>query len=370
MNTVEQDYKQALRLLAANLEHFKAIAFEKSSVRKMQIFLLNCSMYCGKNFYLSLTRGKRILAETGDKSDVQTSQQSLPLQGGLVFHICTEKPLPEELCASWLSDANRLHFHSARPRILKYLAVALLFISLIPVHDRAFAPGYADGELKYAIHAPIEGVVTEIARPFGRVAQGEPVAILENKNLTHELKKATIALGKVQVAMQAAGGITRPQQNAQELATEHKRLANEVQYLQGKLGSQNITAQHGGIIDWKEDLQGAYVTEGEVLGTIQQEEQQLVSVDIPMADWIELKAGDPAVFVLDTSFKRLAGTISHIPPTPTALQSGPVYRIKVALSEPVPAGTAGTVSLKGQRINLLWYFFRKPLSYTLALIAV
>ena len=41
MSTVEQDYKQALRLLAANLEHFKAIAFEKAPARKMQIFLLN-----------------------------------------------------------------------------------------------------------------------------------------------------------------------------------------------------------------------------------------------------------------------------------------------------------------------------------------
>ena len=74
--------------------------------------------------------------------------------------------------------------------------------------------------------------------------------------------------------------------------------------------------------------------------------------------------------MLDTSFKRLHGTIHHIPPTPLALQSGPVYRIKVALVEPVPAGTAGTVSVKGKRINLLWYFFRKPLAYALALFAV
>ena len=370
MSTVEQDYKQALRLLAANLEHFKAIAFEKAPARKMQIFLLNCSMYCGTSFYLSLTRGKRILAETGTKSDTQTCQQSLPLQGNLVFNISTEKPLPEELAASWVSDINRLHFHTIRPRIVQYLAAALILISLIPVHDRAFAPGYADGELKYAIHAPVEGVVTGITKPFGQVMQGEAVANLENKSLAHELKKATIALDKVQVAMQAAGGIARPQQNAQELATEQKRLANEVEYLRSKLGSQTIVAAHAGIIDWKDDLQGAYVAEGEVLGTIQQEQQQLVSVDIPLADWIELAPGAPALFVLDTSFKRLHGTIHHIPPTPLALQSGPVYRIKVALDEPVPAGTAGTVSVKGKRINLLWYFFRKPLAYALALFAV
>lgn len=217
MSTVEQDYKQALRLLAANLEHFKAIAFEKAPARKMQIFLLNCSMYCGTSFYLSLTRGKRILAETGTKSDTQTCQQSLPLQGNLVFNISTEKPLPEELTASWVSDINRLHFHTIRPRIVQYLAAALILIALIPVHDRAFAPGYADGELKYAIHAPVEGVVTGITKPFGQVMQGEAVANLENKSLAHELKKATIALDKVQVAMQAAGGIARPQQNAQEL---------------------------------------------------------------------------------------------------------------------------------------------------------
>ena len=170
--------------------------------------------------------------------------------------------------------------------------------------------------------------------------------------------------------MRAAGGMNKPQQSAAELLTERDRLLKEIEFLKEKISSKTIVSPANGIIDWKEDLQGAFVREGEVLGTIQQDKQQLVTVDIPLTDWIDLQPGDKALFILDTTFRRLPGEIRHISPTPISMQSGPAYRIKVAVNTAIPAGTAGTVTLKGKRINLLWYLCRTPFSYALAALGV
>lgn len=358
---------------------WKAIAIARTQSERMEKYLDFCRLHYATGKINAIIRyKKKVLASCGSDQEVLHSLKKIKkpdkeknialisLGNGIVLVIQGESELSELGYNHIKACGEELRFKYRSKKTLYCLLCAFFLVGFMPINDRVFVNGSVNGELTTVISAPVSGVLSEINVRYGSVSVNQNIAHVDSE-IEYDLEQAHLEAERLKVQLQNQGAFVT--ENASKLQADIRDAEAKVKYLEDQYKRENIIASVDGVIEWKEDVLGSLVTKGDPLGQIQKMKQDVITADVPMKDWIPISVGAQATFVADNDYtKRIHGTVCAVPPTVTPTPSGPGYRVKIKIDTPLEVGTTGMIGVSGERINIFWYFFRKPLAYLLAII--
>ena len=260
-------------------------------------------------------------------------------------------------------------------RTLALGALLAVGIACIPVSLTTLAPLEIGPRDSFLVTAPMDGVIEEIVVTANtRVAKGDVLmkfsdTVLRNRLAVAE-REVQVADARVKkVALQAISDI----QARHELAAARAELAvksAERDYARDLLGRSVVRAAEAGVVlvgDSRE-LIGQPVSTGERIMEIADPSRVEVRIDVPVADAIVLSGEKRAKLFLDSDPLR--------PREATLLQSD--YRAKSRANgtfafrsiaqlndqeAPPRLGLRGTAQLYGERVPLIYYVLRRPITF-------
>lgn len=255
------------------------------------------------------------------------------------------------------------------------LAVALAMVSFLPVRLTVLAPGEIIPKQPLLITSAIAGAVSEVlVKPGDEVRQGQPVVLLDKTEFNghyevaeRELERARAAL---RTAEQAGYVDSRKKAELAELESQVQIKTIERDYLQTKLAQTEIKAQQAGVavLDDPEQWQGRPVVIGERILLIADPAKIQLEVQLPVKDAISLSRGNEVTFYLDTDpLNPLAFVVDYSSFEPSLTPEQIVaYRIVADSSQdstPPRIGLRGTAKLYGERVPLVYYLLRRPITF-------
>ena len=186
--------------------------------------------------------------------------------------------------------------------------------------DREDAPASAQTDYEYALnHPPAEPVMQEI-NPEDYMASGsgsQNAAVPDTSDLQYQIESASSELAQLQselASQDAAAQADTP--GLTSAAQEQMRISNNLAELEAmnlqelmEKGRKGIQAEFKGVISDAQVTQGATVTQGMELFTLQSTEQVCVEANISKYDFDKVKEGQKASITLGDS---LIGVTIHI----------------------------------------------------------
>ncbi len=221
------------------------------------------------------------------------------------------------------------HALTLNPRsVCTLLALGILTLWFCLPLERMMAIGAVvvptQSQILYAPHA---GKVEEVmVRRNDRVRSGQPLLRISARDLATdvELLEIEIRIIRQEIANIAADEKTSSlmQQKREELAQAGARL----QGLRDKLASLTVTARLSGVVcNMDPDLRpGMAVRQGEILGRIADTAQVKLAAYIREDALDSISMGGSAVFVVSSTQREFAGTITYISPVQAARIEYPV----------------------------------------------
>lgn len=254
------------------------------------------------------------------------------------------------------------------------LAAALLGVSLLPVPLTTLAPVEIVAKDPQRITAPIDGVIDQIfVDPNSPVKAGQVILRFEETMVRNRLQVAEqellVAKARLERTGQAAftDASARHELGVAEADYELKKADRD--YALDLLTKSQIVAKNDGVLvfDSKDRWIGRPVKTGERIMQVVNPDMMMAKIELPVADAIVLQDGTTARLFLDANplsslSAKLVGQGYQAEPNST---NQLVFRL-LAEIEPnqsgVRIGSRGTAQLRGQRVALIYYLVRRPLS--------
>ncbi len=255
------------------------------------------------------------------------------------------------------------------------IAAVMALLCFLPVRLTVLAPAEIIAREPVLITSAIAGAVSEVlVKPGDEVRQGQPVVLLDKTEFkghfdvaTRELERAEAEL---RTAEQAGYVDSRKKAELAALASEVQLKTIELNYLQTKLSQTEILAAKAGVavLDDPEKWRGRPVVVGERILSIADPANIQLEVRLPVKDAISLSRGNDVTFYLDIDpLNPLAFVLDYSSYEPSLTPDQIVaYRIVASSnqSKVVPRiGLRGTAKLYGERVPLIYYLLRRPITF-------
>lgn len=269
---------------------------------------------------------------------------------------------------------KRLKIGLPRGRRAWGLAAAGLLAALFPITGSVLAPADALPAHPVMVRAPLDGVVERIVvQPNDRIAEGQKLFELDSTALSGRLDVArqqwATAEAEYRQAAQAMVFDAKAKAQAAILAGKAEEKAAEVRLLESQLARISVKAPRAGIaiFDDPSDWIGRPVAVGEKVMSIAEETDTEVEAWVAAADMGEVRAGARLTLFLNTQpLSPLRATVRTVAYEAAARPDATIaHRIRASLNEGEARprlGLKGTARIDGDRVPLIWWLFRKPLS--------
>ncbi|MCK5284837.1 MAG: HlyD family efflux transporter periplasmic adaptor subunit [Alphaproteobacteria bacterium] len=260
----------------------------------------------------------------------------------------------------------------------------LILLSFWPIRISVIAPMEVIPKNPWVVTAPQDGAIQTIhVKPNQKVKKGDMLVSLDNTKLRNEVILAEQALSIVQQQLRQTQqqAISSRRNDKDEghrgdailLQLDVQQKQNELRYMQELLTKTKVFSEINGIVVFNDatELEGRPVRTGERILWVANEKDVRIEVTIPVEDAIELEINNRAdSFLYTAPLNPVRGKISNISydATETKTRGQLAYNIKVSLidesKDSLPRiGLKGTAKIYGDKVALVYYLFRKPISY-------
>lgn len=258
-----------------------------------------------------------------------------------------------------------------KPALLS-LPALILILYLVQVPLTGIAPVEVAATAPAVVSSPMDGVVSEIlVHPNQRINPGQPIVLLDATDLNNQVAIAREALEVAEVQLEKAErGAFQNSQNRgvlAELSAQVELRKSELQYITKRLEKTKIVSEKSGIavISDPEGWAGKPVHLGEKIMQIADPKKVELKIMLPVSDAIFLKAGNRVRIFLDSSpLDAKEAQITHSEYDAYKTETGVLsYRVTAKFiknTEQPRIGLRGTAKVFGEKVPLLYYFFRKP----------
>ena len=276
----------------------------------------------------------------------------------------------------WVATAKSVRptFRISPQRAGLAVAVAVV-VCLCPVAMTTLAPfeiGARDASL---VTAPIDGVIQDIPiAPNSRVAPGDILVHFADTVLRNRLELAErelqVADARIKKNMLLSLTDIRGRHEIAAARAEVTVKMAERDYARDLLGRSQIVAPRAGIAIFgdKRDLIGKPISTGERIMEVADPTQVEIRIDVPVADSIILSDDKRAKVFLDSDpLRPRAAFIVHGDYQAKMRESGSVaFRVVATFADtdapPPRLGIRGTAQLYGDRVPLVYYLLRRPVT--------
>ncbi|MFQ5643821.1 MAG: efflux RND transporter periplasmic adaptor subunit [Thiogranum sp.] len=264
-----------------------------------------------------------------------------------------------------LLGAGHVRFKATAIALTVVAALALL----VPVSYRISAPASLEGRIQRAVVAPRDGFIKSAqARPGDTVLSGQPVALLETRELELEQDKWRNQLAQFRKAYRQA----RADHARADARIMHARMAQaeaELALTRAHLQRSELQAPIDGIVvsgDLTQAL-GAPVTRGDVLFEIAPLDDYRVVLRIDDRDIATVAEGQRGVLALNgLPDQQLAFTVARITPVSEVVNGRNSFRVEAVLETRLPAlrpGMTGTGKVEAGQRSLLWMLSHRMIDW-------
>ncbi|MFO1368407.1 MAG: biotin/lipoyl-binding protein [Marinagarivorans sp.] len=254
----------------------------------------------------------------------------------------------------------------------RYWAAALLLFCIFPVRMSVLAPAEVVPRNPFVVRAPLEGVVDKLnVVPNQAVAAGQVLLTLDTTLLASQKDLAEQAFKTAQAEYrQAAQQAVTDDKGKLAMALKKGELEEkslEVRYSQEQLERVSIKAERAGVAVFSDvnDWQGKALAQGERVMLIADPNDIELKIDLPASDAIPLPNATnislyPNAGPLTTHSAELHTQAYQAEVTPQGVLA---YRLKARFTGSPPSlGQQGTAKIYGERVPLIYYLLRKPLT--------
>ena len=299
-------------------------------------------------------------------------------QAALLGHWCETWTHAHQALGSsrWLGVLPSRNGEGARRRIpwgWPVLMIALALAMAYPVQMTVLAPGELVPARPTVVRAPMEGVVDAFhVQPNQLVRKGQPLFGFDEALIQSRLEVARQGLVTAQTdyrqTSQQALADPRARNQLGLLSGKIEEKRAEVQYLSDQLRRGRVLAPQDGVVlmDDPSEWIGRPVTVGERILRIATEGDAEVEVWLPLADASSLQPGDPIQLFLNASpLEPLQAKLRYMAHEAVERPEGyQAFRLRAALERPTEhrVGLKGTAKLFGEKVPLIYWVLRRPLT--------
>lgn len=257
-----------------------------------------------------------------------------------------------------------------RQRRLLVLA-ALLALLFVPVRLTVLAPGELVPAKPLVIRAPLDGVIDVFhVQPNQHVQADQALFSFDEIVIQSRLGVATQALATAETdyrqTAQMALSDTKAKVQLGLLVGKIEDRENEIKYLQQQLARARVLAPQAGVVlmDDPSEWIGRPVSTGERIMRIATLDDVEVEAWLPLADAIDLTAGDEVSLYLSASpLSPVSAQLRYVAHEAVMRPDGRfAYRVRASLSGPTDyrVGLKGTAKLHGEWVPLAYWVMRRP----------
>lgn len=271
---------------------------------------------------------------------------------------------------------------ASRPLVVSGGLLILLVLCFCRISVNALAPAEIIPKDPHLVTSPLEGVVQELrVRSNQPVSPGDLLVVLDDTELRNhlEVSKKALEVAKEQYARARRGAFVDGKSKAvmAELDAQVKQRGAEVRYALERLERTRLFADRHGvaITPPPEEWEGRPVSVGETIMQIADPKSIEVRVMLPVDDALVLGADNPVTLFLDSRpLTPIRGRVERAAYMPEATPTGAyAYRITARLSPevtPPRIGLRGTAKVYGEKVSLMFFLFRRPLTYLRQLVGI
>ncbi len=254
-------------------------------------------------------------------------------------------------------------------------AAAALLLCVFPVSMSSLAPMEISAADPAVVAAPLTGVVAEIlVPPNTHVKAGQPILRFENTKLRNELtlaqRKVEIATARFGTTVQAAIDSSDANREMAANKAELELALAQQEYARDLMAKSVLRAPVDGIAVYSDrrDWQGRPVETGQQIMKIANPASTEFSIFLPVQDGLLIREGARVKVYLDSSpmhaiDAQLLRASYHAEKTEAGVLA---FRLAARANKPLPAdiriGTRGTAQLYGDKVPLLFYLLRRPIT--------
>lgn len=258
-------------------------------------------------------------------------------------------------------------------RHTKWLWLAVAAVCAFPVRLSVLAPAEVVPREPFLVRAPLDGVIdTFSVRPNQAVARGDALFNLDTTVLRsqHALARQAYQTAQEEFRQTAQLAVT-DDKGKLDMALRRGQLAEksvELDYSARQLERVQVKAERDGVAVFTDinDWLGKAVVLGEKILLIADPKQVELRIDLPAGDIIPIEAGAEVELYPNASpvFSYSARVQSLSYQAETTASGVLAYRVKAELhSDNLPRiGLMGTAKITGDRVPLIYYLLRKPLT--------
>lgn len=253
-------------------------------------------------------------------------------------------------------------------------AIVVIVIFCFPIRMSVLAKAQIIPKNPDIIAAPLQGVIQHIyPRPNSEVTKGTILFSYDKTKLKNELMIAKrqyhVAKAKYRGSVQQGFADNDSRNNINALRFMSEKAQSEANYARALLKQSDVKAASSGILIYsnKNDWIGRPVELGEKIMMIAKQDQKEFEIWLPVDETINFKTGDPVVvFPNNSPLSSIDGVITH---TSFDAQMTPenvlAYRLTAKINgkaNNIRFGEQGTAKVYGERVSLIYYLFRRPIS--------
>lgn len=249
--------------------------------------------------------------------------------------------------------------------------VALLALMFVPVRLTVLAPGALVPAKPLVVRAPLDGVIDVFhVQPNQQVQADQALFSFDEIVIQSRLGVAMQALVTAQTdyrqTSQMALSDTKSKVQLGLLVGKIEERESEIEYLQEQLARARVLAPQAGVVlmDDPSEWIGRPVSTGERILRIATLDDVEVEAWLPLADAIDLTAGDEVVLYLSASpLKPITAQLRYMAHEAVQRSDGTfAYRVRAALKDSTDyrVGLKGTAKLHGERVPLAFWVMRRP----------
>lgn len=275
--------------------------------------------------------------------------------------------------------ASHVHQHQHRQwwkefKHKKWLWIGLAIACLFPVRMSVLAPAEVIPLNPFLVRAPLDGVVDKFSVvPNQTVAAGDALFNLDTTVLKSQHALAQQAYNTAQEEFrQSAQLAVTDDKGKLEMALRRGALAEksvELEYSANQLQRVQVKAERAGVAVFADvnDWLGKTVVIGEKILLIADPQQVEMRIDLPASDIIPIEPGAAVSLYPNASpISSYSASVKSVSYQAEPTASGVLaYRVKAELDsdEKLPRiGLMGTAKISGNRVPLIYYLFRKPIT--------
>lgn len=279
--------------------------------------------------------------------------------------------LPLQALDSVRSGLSRLfgkRNYAVKAVVASVLGVACFF-AFANGDYRIKAPASLEGTVQRAVVAPMDGFITDATvRPGDRVAAGELVAKLDDRDLSLERLKWVSRLDQLQKEYRNALA-AHERAEVRILGAKIAQADAELELLQEQLSRVRLAAPFDGIVvsgDLSQSL-GSPVERGQILFEVAPLDSYRIVLKVDERDYAGTEVGQSGELVLSgLPGERLRFSVNKITPVSLAKEGQNYFRVEAQLAEPsnlLQPGMEGIGKIHVGRRNLFWIWTHRMVEW-------